>query len=208
MPWSGERIRTSGLYVPNVALYQAKLHPAFLEQDLSRSAKAGDFSANLDAALGSAQQKLAGQITHGLGVGIAWQALPSGNGPQGFGVGRFTRVHPGHRCCARCARWPGVARCCRFQWHCAPRRHRCALARCMAMIRGRVFSAFAQIVAQVFAHLLRIAVVVEHVVDDLKGRAQCLPVGGAGRLDLWAGTWPTGPRFGHWLQTAWRFWSE
>jgi hypothetical protein len=23
----GERIRTSGLYVPNVALYQAKLHP-------------------------------------------------------------------------------------------------------------------------------------------------------------------------------------
>jgi hypothetical protein len=31
----GERIRTSGLYVPNVALYQAKLHPdcddAFIE---------------------------------------------------------------------------------------------------------------------------------------------------------------------------------
>src|SRR5688500_6557151 len=25
----GERIRTSGLYVPNVALYQAKLHPDF-----------------------------------------------------------------------------------------------------------------------------------------------------------------------------------
>ena len=26
----GERIRTSGLYVPNVALYQAKLHPECL----------------------------------------------------------------------------------------------------------------------------------------------------------------------------------
>jgi hypothetical protein len=26
----GERIRTSGLYVPNVALYQAKLHPDFV----------------------------------------------------------------------------------------------------------------------------------------------------------------------------------
>ncbi len=26
----GERIRTSGLYVPNVALYQAKLHPEIL----------------------------------------------------------------------------------------------------------------------------------------------------------------------------------
>ena len=25
----GERIRTSGLYVPNVALYQAKLHPEY-----------------------------------------------------------------------------------------------------------------------------------------------------------------------------------
>ena len=28
-PGRGERIRTSGLYVPNVALYQAKLHPDF-----------------------------------------------------------------------------------------------------------------------------------------------------------------------------------
>ena len=27
IPGRGERIRTSGLYVPNVALYQAKLHP-------------------------------------------------------------------------------------------------------------------------------------------------------------------------------------
>ena len=27
MPGRGERIRTSGLYVPNVALYQAKLLP-------------------------------------------------------------------------------------------------------------------------------------------------------------------------------------
>ena len=29
-PGRGERIRTSGLYVPNVALYQAKLHPELL----------------------------------------------------------------------------------------------------------------------------------------------------------------------------------
>ena len=28
-----ERIRTSGLYVPNVALYQAKLHPACVRQN-------------------------------------------------------------------------------------------------------------------------------------------------------------------------------
>jgi hypothetical protein len=27
----GERIRTSGLYVPNVALYRAKLHPDVFE---------------------------------------------------------------------------------------------------------------------------------------------------------------------------------
>ena len=32
----GERIRTSGLYVPNVALYQAKLHLAFLFSPLWR----------------------------------------------------------------------------------------------------------------------------------------------------------------------------
>ena len=30
----GERIRTSGLYVPNVALYQAKLHPDFRHRRL------------------------------------------------------------------------------------------------------------------------------------------------------------------------------
>ena len=29
----GERIRTSGLYVPNVALYQAKLHPDKLDNE-------------------------------------------------------------------------------------------------------------------------------------------------------------------------------
>ncbi len=28
----GERIRTSGLYVPNVALYQAKLHPVLVSR--------------------------------------------------------------------------------------------------------------------------------------------------------------------------------
>ena len=31
----GERIRTSGLYVPNVALYQAKLHPDFCSSDFA-----------------------------------------------------------------------------------------------------------------------------------------------------------------------------
>ena len=30
----GERIRTSGLYVPNVALYQAKLHPEVFQRSL------------------------------------------------------------------------------------------------------------------------------------------------------------------------------
>jgi hypothetical protein len=38
----GERIRTSGLYVPNVALYRAKLHPdgnVFAAAGRSREAK-------------------------------------------------------------------------------------------------------------------------------------------------------------------------
>ena len=39
----GERIRTSGLYVPNVALYQAKLHPEI----------AGHMGQKLDAQLGN-----------------------------------------------------------------------------------------------------------------------------------------------------------
>ena len=39
MAWSGrgERIRTSGLYVPNVALYQAKLHPDGVDMSGARS---------------------------------------------------------------------------------------------------------------------------------------------------------------------------
>jgi hypothetical protein len=32
----GERIRTSGLYVPNVALYQAKLHPDAVSYSLEK----------------------------------------------------------------------------------------------------------------------------------------------------------------------------
>jgi hypothetical protein len=38
----GERIRTSGLYVPNVALYQAKLHPVFVAFSAERSIPAFD----------------------------------------------------------------------------------------------------------------------------------------------------------------------
>src|SRR6188768_3761274 len=37
----GERIRTSGLYVPNVALYQAKLHP---EAEKQRGDESAPFS--------------------------------------------------------------------------------------------------------------------------------------------------------------------
>ena len=33
-PGRGERIRTSGLYVPNVALYQAKLHPDVVDMPM------------------------------------------------------------------------------------------------------------------------------------------------------------------------------
>ena len=44
----GERIRTSGLYVPNVALYQAKLHPDFrlrvVEEDLINGSQLADQS--------------------------------------------------------------------------------------------------------------------------------------------------------------------
>ena len=39
MDGRGERIRTSGLYVPNVALYQAKLHPDFFRPALQAEAE-------------------------------------------------------------------------------------------------------------------------------------------------------------------------
>ena len=52
-PGRGERIRTSGLYVPNVALYQAKLHP-----EVSRVPIRAVGLLNLGAAL----QKLSRQL--------------------------------------------------------------------------------------------------------------------------------------------------
>jgi hypothetical protein len=39
----GERIRTSGLYVPNVALYQAKLHPECHRTHAICAAKPSDY---------------------------------------------------------------------------------------------------------------------------------------------------------------------
>ena len=41
----GERIRTSGLHVPNVALYQAKLHPV-LELELKPNPVRGPVACN------------------------------------------------------------------------------------------------------------------------------------------------------------------
>src|SRR5574343_142060 len=42
IPGRGERIRTSGLYVPNVALYQAKLHPDVIDFDCEPIKKSGE----------------------------------------------------------------------------------------------------------------------------------------------------------------------
>ena len=42
----GERIRTSGLYVPNVALYQAKLHPEIEPEILANRQPAPDLGAS------------------------------------------------------------------------------------------------------------------------------------------------------------------
>src|SRR4051812_42326748 len=47
----GERIRTSGLYVPNVALYQAKLHPDVSAKRVSLWRRPGGRSFDLRAAL-------------------------------------------------------------------------------------------------------------------------------------------------------------
>ncbi len=41
MAGRGERIRTSGLYVPNVALYQTKLHPEFQDRHSSKDTRSG-----------------------------------------------------------------------------------------------------------------------------------------------------------------------
>jgi hypothetical protein len=48
-PGRGERIRTSGLYVPNVALYQAKLHPVWYPLD-QPNAKASVVAVNRESA--------------------------------------------------------------------------------------------------------------------------------------------------------------
>ena len=73
MPWRdgrGERIRTSGLYVPNVALYQAKLHPEFFasnqnfrstekSDNCSRLSRHGESGRSANRAVASAASALA-----------------------------------------------------------------------------------------------------------------------------------------------------
>lgn len=46
--------------------------------------------------------------------------------------------------------------------------------------QGQGAFAFAQVVAQVLAHFLGVAGVVQHIVDDLESRSQGLAIGGAG----------------------------
>ena len=59
----GERIRTSGLHVPNVALYQAKLHP-----EVSQCNKAGWFDPGALSRFFAALVGVNGSLLHFLDV--------------------------------------------------------------------------------------------------------------------------------------------
>src|SRR5690348_14617209 len=75
----GERIRTSGLYVPNVALYQAKLHPDCRDQRRRTGLSKDTLVATL--------QQLSRQLYQTRGVLIARQLLRVIDGPLGLGGG-------------------------------------------------------------------------------------------------------------------------
>ena len=154
----GERIRTSGLYVPNVALYQAKLHP--------------DFVPTADAALRQERvecQDDARRIEPTILAERRGTAMPGSRSSDARALSASARAarasRPARRSRARSRRCRPGAR---------PRRARSRGGRARARPACRAPSrsdqrqrglAFAQVVADVLAELLGRALVVEQVVD-------------------------------------------
>src|SRR3990167_742811 len=153
----GERIRTSGLYVPNVALYLAKLHPALTNQSESPF------------------QQFRGQLSQGITVTVFRQPLQSvqralrlrgGRIPRCLQGARFLNDRNNLRHLVRSTGLNGLLDGGALQFRATLHRNnewQCRLA-------------FAQVVAQVLTHCRDIAVIVQHIIYDLKCGAQRLPI--------------------------------
>jgi hypothetical protein len=186
----GERIRTSGLYVPNVALYQAKLHP-----DDDRNAPCVGLRKSGRTARAHNSSRASRALESG-SICRLWRAwFASACAPLGW--------RPARRCAAR---WTTIS---------AALTSPCSMARRISLALGvgaplhrhskrQRRLAFAQVVADVLAQFLGVAFVVEQVVDELERRAQRPAVAGAGLFGAPRRRRP-GPRPGaRWPRTAWQ----
>ncbi len=195
----GERIRTSGLYVPNVALYQAKLHP-----DVGSRWPPQRRTAPVQRAFRTSARPIERTIlaeplappTAAAGAGAAAPCRPRRAPPRAS-----RRARPVRRTIVDDLGQPrdlavldGVA-------------DQVALGRRAARHRDQQRQrglALAQVVADVLAEFVGVALVVEQVVDELERRAERAAVVGAGLLDS-ASARRRAPRpGGRWPRTAWR----
>ena len=193
----GERIRTSGLYVPNVALYQAKLHPdgaspasmpAHKDSIVTTSVRPNErtiLAEPLVARTGSSVP----QASLGL---VALPPVPRLAWPPARRFG---------------GRWPTISRRRSISPLLDGVAHQRALGFAAALHghqqrQGRL--ALAQVVADVLAELRRIAFVVEQVVDQLERRAERAAVVGAGLLDGRRSRRRARRPGARWPRTAWR----
>ena len=176
----GERIRTSGLYVPNVALYQAKLHPDALPAVAQRRrCQTGRLRT-------SAQPTEPPILAEPRECAIRRQAAQAHRSRAcGFGARRLARGV--ERAGAR-ARWRRCRGSCvdlAVLDRMADRARAAPACRArMARISGSVGLPSRRSSPTFLPSCVGVAFVVEHVVDELEGGAERLAVGGAGLLDV------------------------
>jgi hypothetical protein len=78
----------------------------------------------------------------------------------------------------------------------------------MAAISGQGRFAFAQVISDVLAQLIRIAIVVQHIINHLEGRSQCLSIFRAALLHRRAGLGEHSPELCAGFEKASLSWTE
>ena len=172
----GERIRTSGLYVPNVALYQAKLHPDLRPQPMrshgveraheERSTDRTQNSSRASRALEWRQHAQAAARLVGLGARRVARGVERAGAAHDLDD-LAAAVRP------RRARWRGGSG-----------RARLAVPRSIAISSGSVGLPSRRSSPTFLPSCCGVAFVVEQVVDQLERRAQRAAVVGAGFFDV------------------------
>ena len=192
----GERIRTSGLYVPNVALYQAKLHP-----DVARPRRAAPCSR-------AAQDERSTDRTHNSSRASRYADAGSTRKHAarlvGLGARRVARGLQRAGAAHDVDDLAAGARPRRARWRGGSAARSASVPRSMATSSGSVGLPSRRSSPTFLPSCVGVALVVQQVVDQLERGAQRAAVVGAGLLDRRVGARPARRPAARWPRTAWR----